>query len=150
MDINEIWGRELQKQFQASIGAGTWVVSDSSQTQRTNRIGLLGRLRTVANSELYSVSSERAHVIAKTLFGLQIIPERVMIFDSVQARNFHGRISTDYTFSMKLETSVERKGVPLLKNLKYFPSGSVVERVGAALLACCQMKNIKASLCLMA
>ncbi|KAL8217653.1 hypothetical protein R6Q57_021026 [Mikania cordata] len=48
---------------------------------------------------------------------------------------------------MKLETSVERKGVPLLKNLKYFPSGSVAEGVGAALLACCQMKNRKASLC---
>ncbi|KAL8217652.1 hypothetical protein R6Q57_021025 [Mikania cordata] len=41
----------------------------------------------------YSVSSEKAHVIAKMLIGLQIIPERVMIFDSVQARNFRGRIS---------------------------------------------------------
>ncbi|KAL8224328.1 hypothetical protein R6Q57_019803 [Mikania cordata] len=95
----------------------------------------------------YSISSERAHRIAKTLIGQQIIPERVLIFDSVQARNFRGGISTDDTFAMKLETSRERKGVPLLKNLNYFPSGSVVEGLGAALLGRCQMKNIKASLC---
>ncbi|KAJ0734893.1 hypothetical protein HanPI659440_Chr11g0425611 [Helianthus annuus] len=48
---------------------------------------------------------------------------------------------------MKLETSKERKGAPLLKSLSYFPSGSVVEGLGAALLGCCQMMNIKATLC---
>lgn len=42
---------------------------------------------------------------------------------------------------------MERKGIPLLKNLNYFPSGSVVEGLGAALLSRCQMKNIKATLC---
>ncbi|KAJ0677922.1 hypothetical protein HanRHA438_Chr12g0547001 [Helianthus annuus] len=95
----------------------------------------------------YAVSSERAHTIAKTLIGEHIIPERVLILDSVQSRNFRGRISTDDTFAMKLETSMERNGVPLLKNMKYFPSGSVVEGLGAALLGRCQMKNIKATLC---
>lgn len=97
----------------------------------------------------YSVSSERTHAIAKTLIGQQIIPDRVLILDSVQARNFRGRISTDDTFAMKLETSVERKGVPLLKSLNYFPSGSVLEGLGAALLSRCQMKNIKGTLCVL-
>ncbi|XP_071690159.1 uncharacterized protein [Rutidosis leptorrhynchoides] len=97
----------------------------------------------------YSVSSERAHMISKTLIGNQIIPERVLILDSIQARNFRGRISTDDTFAMKLETSSERKSVPLLKSLTYFPSGSVIEGLGAALLSYCQMKNIKGSLCVL-
>ncbi|KAK1419805.1 hypothetical protein QVD17_29163 [Tagetes erecta] len=105
-----------------------------------------GKSVIVANFQ-YSVSSERSHAIAKTLIGQQIIPERVLILDSVQSRNFRGRISTDDTFAMKLETSVERKGIPLLKKLNYFPSGSVVEGLGAALLGRCQMKNIKATLC---
>ncbi|KVI05287.1 uncharacterized protein LOC112526013 [Cynara cardunculus var. scolymus] len=95
----------------------------------------------------YSVPSERTHAIAKTLIGQQIIPERVLIFDCIQSRNFRGRLSTDDTFALKLETAVERKGVPLLKSLNYFPSGSVIEGLGAALLGRCQMKNIKGSLC---
>lgn len=95
----------------------------------------------------YSVSSERTHAIAKTLIGQQIIPERVLIFDSIQSRNFRGRISTDDTFALKLETTRERKEDPILKSLNYFPSGSVVEGLGAALLGRCQMKNIKGTLC---
>nr|XP_043610546.1 uncharacterized protein LOC122582242 [Erigeron canadensis] len=100
----------------------------------------------VANFQ-YSVSSERTHLIAKTLIGQQIIPDRVLIFDSVQPRNFRGRISTDDTFAMKLETAKERKGAPLLKNLTYFPSGSVIEGLGAALLSRCQVMNIRGTLC---
>lgn len=70
------------------------------------------------------------------------------MFDCIQSRNFRGRLSTDDTFALKLETAVERKGgVPLLKGLNYFPSGSVIEGLGAALLSRCQMKNIKGSLC---
>ncbi|KAI3696194.1 hypothetical protein L1987_79204 [Smallanthus sonchifolius] len=110
-------------------------------------ISYAGETVVLANFQ-YPVSSERAHTISKTLIGQQIIPERVLIFDSVQTCNFRGRISTDDTFAMKLETARERKGVPLLKNLNYFSSGSVVEGLGAALLGRCQMKNIKATLCL--
>lgn len=95
----------------------------------------------------YSVSPERTHAIAKTLIGQQIIPDKVLIFDSVQSRNFRGRISTDDTFAMKLETAIQRKESPLLKNLNYFPSGSVLEGLGAALLGRCQIKNIKGTLC---
>ncbi|KAL4574606.1 hypothetical protein LXL04_021440 [Taraxacum kok-saghyz] len=95
----------------------------------------------------YQVPSERAYAIAKTLIGEQIVPERVLILDSIQRRNFRGRISTDDTFAMKLETTVERKGPPLLKSLSYLPSGSVVEGLGAALLGRCQMKGIKGILC---
>ncbi|XP_076903129.1 uncharacterized protein LOC143558102 [Bidens hawaiensis] len=100
----------------------------------------------IANFQ-YSVSSERTHSIAKTLIGQQIVPERVLIFDSVQSRNYRGRISTDDTFALKLETSRERKEGPLLKRLNYFPSGSVLEGLGAALLSRCQMMNMKATLC---
>ncbi|KAI3778832.1 hypothetical protein L2E82_08218 [Cichorium intybus] len=95
----------------------------------------------------YQVPSERTHAIAKTLIGQQIVPERVLILDSVQRRNFRGRISSDDTFAMKLETTLERKGTPLLKSLNYLPSGSVVEGLGAALLGRCQMKGIKGILC---
>ncbi|GJR01839.1 hypothetical protein Tco_1490248 [Tanacetum coccineum] len=95
----------------------------------------------------YSVNPERTHAIAKTLIGQQIIPDKVLIFDSVQSRNFRGRISTDDTFAMKLETAIQRKEAPLLKNLNYFPSGSVLEGLGAALLGRCQVKNIKGTLC---
>ncbi|CAI9281461.1 unnamed protein product [Lactuca saligna] len=95
----------------------------------------------------YSVPSERTHAIAKTLIGEHILPKRVLILDSIQRRNFRGRISTDDTFAMKLETTAERKGAPLLKSLDYLPSGSVVEGLGAALLGRCQMKGIKGILC---
>lgn len=95
----------------------------------------------------YSVAAERAHAVAKLLIGEQIIPERVLILDSVQGRNFRGRLSADDTFALKLETSSERGGSPLLKGLNYFPTGSVVDGLAAALLGRCQMKNIKGTLC---
>ncbi|KAJ9709506.1 hypothetical protein PVL29_001132 [Vitis rotundifolia] len=102
----------------------------------------------------YAVSAERSHAIAKLLIGEQIIPERVLIMDSVQSRNFRGKLSPDETFAFKLETSSERKehsdrssSSPLLKGLDYFPSGSMVDGLAAALLSRCQMRNIKGTLC---
>ena len=102
----------------------------------------------------YSVSAERSHAIAKLLIGEQIIPERVLIMDSVQSRNFRGKLSPDETFAFKLETSSERKehsdgssSSPLMKGLDYFPSGSMVDGLAAALLSQCQMRNIKGTLC---
>ncbi|KAA8529274.1 hypothetical protein F0562_033927 [Nyssa sinensis] len=102
----------------------------------------------------YSISAERSHAVAKLLIGEQIIPERVLILDSVQSRNFRGRLSSDETYAFKLETSVERKGLDdgfgdssLLRGLDYFPSGSVIDGLGAALLGRCQMKMIKGTLC---
>lgn len=101
-----------------------------------------------------SVPPERSLLVAKLLLGDKIIPERVLILDSLQSQNFRGRLSPDETFAFKLETSSERKsrdevngGSPLLKGLDYYPSGSVVDCLAAALLGRCQIKNIKGALC---
>lgn len=102
-----------------------------------------------------SVSTERSNAVAKLLIGEQIIPERVLILDSVQSQNFRGKLSSDETCAFKLETLAERKGQDgvyggssLLKGLDYFPSGSMVDGLAAALLARCQMRNIRGTLCL--
>ncbi|CAK9149279.1 unnamed protein product [Ilex paraguariensis] len=102
----------------------------------------------------YPVAPERSHAIAKLLIGDQIIPERVLVLDSVQSCNFRGKLSPDDTYAFKLETSLERKGSvdghgdsPMLNDLDYFPSGSVIDALAAALLGRCQMKKIKGTLC---
>jgi len=67
--------------------------------------------------------------------------------ESVQSRNYRGKLSPDDTFALKLETSLERGDSALLKDLGYFPSGSVIDSLAAALLGRCQMKKIKGTLC---
>ncbi|KAJ6983898.1 hypothetical protein NC653_026656 [Populus alba x Populus x berolinensis] len=75
--------------------------------------------------------------------------------DSVQSQNFRGKLAPDETYVFKLETSAERKGLDgdvcggssLLKGLDYFPSGSVLDGLAAALLARCQMRKIRGTLC---
>ncbi|GMH27550.1 hypothetical protein Nepgr_029393 [Nepenthes gracilis] len=100
-----------------------------------------------------SVPAERSHVVSKLLLGGQIFPERVLILDSIQSQNFRSKLSWDETLAYKLETSSERKefnsghgGSSLLKDVDYFPSGSVVDGLAAALLARCQILNIKGTL----
>ncbi|KAG7016653.1 hypothetical protein SDJN02_21763, partial [Cucurbita argyrosperma subsp. argyrosperma] len=102
----------------------------------------------------FSVPAERSNIVAKLLLDNKIIPERVLILDSLQSQNFRGKLSPDETFAFKLETSSERKsrdegnsGSLMLKGLDYYPSGSVVDGLAAALLGRCQMKNIKGALC---
>ncbi|XP_057961198.1 uncharacterized protein LOC131153137 [Malania oleifera] len=99
-----------------------------------------------------SVAAERSHAVAKLLIGGQIVPERVLILDSVQSRNFRGVLPPDEAFALKLETSLERAGLNdscgrLLKNVNYFSSGSVIDGLAAALLARCQMRKLKGTLC---
>ncbi|KAJ9140633.1 hypothetical protein P3X46_031258 [Hevea brasiliensis] len=84
------------------------------------------------------------NVVAKLLIGEQIIPARVLILDLVQSYN----LSSDETCSFQLETLAERKGQDgvyggssLLKGVGYFPLGSMVDGLAAALLARCQMRN---------
>lgn len=100
------------------------------------------------------IAVERCRDVAKLLMADKIIPQRVLILDSVQSRNFRGKLLPDEAFAFKLETSSERNrlregngGLSLLEDMDYFPSGSVVDGLGAALLAQCQMRNIKAALC---
>ncbi|KAF3430994.1 hypothetical protein FNV43_RR25724 [Rhamnella rubrinervis] len=94
------------------------------------------------------VAAERSHIVAKLLIGGEIVPQRVVVLDSVQSPNFRGKLPPDEAFAFKLETSSERKGLcDGFKGLEYFPTGSVVDGLGAALLGRCQMRNIKGSLC---
>ncbi|CAN0913235.1 hypothetical protein LINGRAHAP2_LOCUS27796 [Linum grandiflorum] len=94
-----------------------------------------------------SVGAERSNIVAKLLVGDQIVPERVLILGSVQSQNFRGKLSPDETYAFKLETLEERKGSSLLKGIDYFPSGSMVDGLAAALLARWQMKNVRGTLC---
>ncbi|KAL3510938.1 hypothetical protein ACH5RR_030339 [Cinchona calisaya] len=99
----------------------------------------------------YPVTAERSYAVAKLLIGEQIISERVLILDSVQSRNFRGKLSRDEAFAFKLETSLERNGtndLPLVTGLDYFPSGSMVDGLAAALLAQCQLRKVRGTLCL--
>lgn len=106
---------------------------------------------TIVVSVQYPITPERSHAVAKSLIGEQIQPERVLILDSIQSRNFRGKLSRDEMFSYKLETSSESRtgdvrDSSLLKGVDYFPSGSMVDGLGAALLSKCQMRNIKGTL----
>ncbi|GFQ01718.1 hypothetical protein PHJA_002315700 [Phtheirospermum japonicum] len=92
------------------------------------------------------VPSERAHAVARKLIGDKIVPQRVLILDSVQSRNFRGRLSSDESIAFKLETSDEEKS-SLVKGFDYYPSGSVVDGFSAALLSRCELMKIKGTLC---
>ncbi|CAI9096364.1 OLC1v1032490C1 [Oldenlandia corymbosa var. corymbosa] len=99
----------------------------------------------------YPVTPERSHDVAKLLVGGQIIPERVLILDSIQSSHFRGKLSRDDDLAFKLETSYERINSDdshLVTGLDYFPSGSMVDGLSAALLAQCQLRKIKGTLCL--
>lgn len=102
----------------------------------------------------FHVPAERCHVVSKLMLTEKIVPEKVLILDSIQIQKFRGKLSRDDSVAYKLETSLERKrlgespGVPsLLKDVHYFPSGSVVDGLAAALLARCQIRNIRGILC---
>lgn len=99
----------------------------------------------------FSVTSERANAVAKLLISEKIVPERVLILDSVQSHNFRSRLSPDETIAFKLETSLERKhseaNDSFIKGIDYYPSGSMVDGLDAALLSRCQLKKMKGTLC---
>ncbi|KAI4357924.1 hypothetical protein L6164_001840 [Bauhinia variegata] len=85
---------------------------------------------TVLVSVQCPVAAERSHSVAKLLIGDRIIPQRVLVLDSVRSQNYRGWLSLFQAFALKLESSAERKmeiGRKLLKGLEYYPSGSVVD-----------------------
>ncbi|KAH0855422.1 hypothetical protein HID58_007193 [Brassica napus] len=93
------------------------------------------------------VSPERSNLVSRLLIGQDIVPERVIILDSIQSRNFRGRLSPDEALAAKLETSSEKKAAATSRmNLDYFPSGSVIDGLSASLLSRCQLKNIRGTL----
>ncbi|KAK7275085.1 hypothetical protein RIF29_16192 [Crotalaria pallida] len=96
------------------------------------------------------ISPDRAHAVAKVLLGDSVLPDSVLVLDDIRPRNYRGRLSSDEAIAFKLETSAERKraaGEKLLEGLEYYPSGSVADGLGAAILGRCQVLNIRASLC---
>ncbi|KAI3934503.1 hypothetical protein MKW92_031297 [Papaver armeniacum] len=97
----------------------------------------------------FSISPERSHTVAKLLIdGKKIHPEKVLILDSIESRNFRGKLPPDEILGFKLETMEEKlNGEVMVKGLDYFPSGSVIDGISAALLARCQIKKIRATLC---
>ncbi|KAL2904841.1 Proteasome assembly chaperone 1 [Bienertia sinuspersici] len=103
----------------------------------------------------FHVPAERCHAVSKLLLCEKIVPERVLVLDSIQIQKFRGRLSRDDTVVYKLATSSQRKGFgesprgpSLLKDMEYYPSGSVVDGLAAALLARCQIRDIQGSLCI--
>ncbi|XP_077210260.1 trigger factor [Tasmannia lanceolata] len=96
----------------------------------------------------YSVTAERSHDVARSLLE-KIHPEKILILDSIQSRNFRGKLSVDETLTYKLETSKQRfdLGGPMVRNLDYLPSGSVIDGLAAAILAQSQIRKIKGTLC---
>ncbi|KAI9075884.1 hypothetical protein K1719_042164 [Acacia pycnantha] len=77
-------------------------------------------------------------------------PKRVVILDSIRSQNYHGRLSSDEAFAFKMETAAKSTiGVDekFLKGLEYYPSGSVVDGLSAALLGRCQILKIRGVLC---
>ncbi|KAK8938936.1 hypothetical protein KSP39_PZI010993 [Platanthera zijinensis] len=95
----------------------------------------------------HAVSPERSRAVAKALLG-EIRADRVLIFDSIKAENYRSRLSSDEAVGFKLETTAERRGGdPLFRDWEYFPTGSVMGGLGAAILGQCQMTRGRATLC---
>ncbi|XP_020224007.1 uncharacterized protein LOC109806070 [Cajanus cajan] len=98
----------------------------------------------------FPVPAHRAHALARALLSARMAPRSVLLLDSLQPPNFRGSLSSDETLAFKLETSAERKSADaekMLPGVPYYPSGSVVDGLGAAILARCQVLNVRASLC---
>jgi hypothetical protein len=97
------------------------------------------------------VPDTRAYSVAEILLtDDKICPESVIILDSIQPMNHRGMLSSDEAVAFKLESFAERKkadGEKLLDGLEYYPSGSVVDGFGAAILGRCQILKIRAGLC---
>ncbi|KAE8730031.1 hypothetical protein F3Y22_tig00003041pilonHSYRG00618 [Hibiscus syriacus] len=117
------------------------ISSEPSLTDKTCNIYSLndGDKSILLVSVQHGVSAERSHLVARLLIGEDIVPERLLILDSIQSQNFRGKLSPDETYAFKLETLAERKGLgggdvasSLLKGLDYFPSGSMIDGLAAA------------------
>lgn len=95
----------------------------------------------------YSVSEERSSTWAKTLLR-EVRPEKVVVVGSIPSQHFRGKLSTDETLIFKLETLVQRLDEKdgALKGVPYFPSGSMIDGLAAALLTQCQVMKLKGRL----
>ncbi|CAF1920058.1 unnamed protein product [Brassica oleracea var. botrytis] len=114
-------------------------LSDNNNNNNNNAVLLV--------SVQLPVPPERSNLVSRLLVGQDIVPARVIILDSIQSRNFRGRLSPDEALAAKLETSSEKKAAATSRlSLDYFPSGSVIDGLSASLLSRCQLKNIRGTL----
>jgi len=94
----------------------------------------------------YTISPERASMWAKTLFGV-IRPDRVLMLGAISSHHFRGKISADEPLLFLLESSEQKKAdKDQLAVAPYYPSGSLVDGVAAALITHCQIRGLKARL----
>ncbi|XP_078431579.1 trigger factor [Wolffia australiana] len=96
----------------------------------------------------YPARPDTARQAAKALIE-GVSPEEVIVLDAVRSGAYRGRLSGDCDFlEFKLETSARRAAgsLPALRHSPYYPTGSVVDGVAAALLAECQMRGLKGTL----
>ncbi|KAK6921840.1 hypothetical protein RJ641_012347 [Dillenia turbinata] len=130
---------------------GTLLIPEGSSKEKSKSCNIYAMndgdgLVSVVSIE-FVVPEETCHAVAKLLIGDKIVPERVLLLDSIKSQNFRGRLSPDETFGFKLETVMQRLGGSMLKEIEYFPSGSMADGLAAALIARCQMKKMKGTLC---
>ncbi|KAG2594840.1 uncharacterized protein LOC120705582 [Panicum virgatum] len=95
-----------------------------------------------------AVPAHRARAAAKALVS-KLQPEEVLVLDAVRSASYRGRLAADEPVEGKLETRAARarggvsaaRGVPALA-----PPGSVVDGLGAAVLAECEIRGKAASM----
>lgn len=85
--------------------------------------------------------------MAKTLQA-GIKAERVLVLDAIRAGNFRGRVDVEEGMVFKLESEEERRRNvnQNLKTVEYLPTGSVMDGIGAAVLAECQMRKVRGTI----
>ena len=97
---------------------------------------------------VHGVPAHRARAAARSLIsGLQ--PNEVLVLDAVRSDAYRGRLAADELVEGKLETSAARRlgGVGAAKGVAALaPPGSVMDGLGAAVLAECEIQGKAASM----
>ncbi|CAM6102432.1 unnamed protein product [Calypogeia fissa] len=105
-------------------------------------------LAIVLVSVQYMVPVERSSVWTKFLFKL-FAAERVLVLEHTPIRHFRGKLSVDEPMLFVLNTDQQKledeKSAPVAP---YYPSGSLVDGLAAALLTHCQLRGLKGRLLL--
>ncbi|KAG0602217.1 hypothetical protein M758_11G168400 [Ceratodon purpureus] len=94
----------------------------------------------------YALPPECANLWTKTVFQA-IQPDRVLIMDAISSLHFRGKLSADEPLLFRMETSASKKAKKdQAAVVPYYPSGSLVDGVAAALITHCQLRALKAEL----
>uniref|UniRef100_A0A0E0BZ33 Uncharacterized protein n=1 Tax=Oryza meridionalis TaxID=40149 RepID=A0A0E0BZ33_9ORYZ len=94
------------------------------------------------------VPAHRARAVARSLVSA-LQPEEVLVLDAVRSGAYRGRLAADEPVEGKLETRAARGrgGVGAARGVAALaPPGSVVDGLGAAVLAECEMRGKAASM----